>query len=90
MKIPLLAGAGRRAFLAQLSDAEVDEILLTNELKRFTPNACVDKKRYKGMVKKVHTDGIAIDMEEYIEGIRAFAIRCNRFVRHITSWLQTP
>lgn len=77
MKIPLLAGAGGRAFLAQLSDAEVDKILSTTELKRFTPNACVNKKQYKEMVKQVRTDGIAIDMEEYIEGIRAFALPLN-------------
>ena len=77
MKIPLLAGAGGRAFLAQLSDAEVDKILSTTELKRFTPNACVNKKQYKEMVKQVRTNGIAIDMEEYIEGIRAFALPLN-------------
>jgi IclR family KDG regulon transcriptional repressor len=89
MKIPLLAGAGGRAFLAQLSDAEVDEILLTNELKRFTPNACVDKKKYKEMVKKVRTDGIAIDMEEYIEGLRAFAIplNINRAGSQVALWV---
>jgi len=77
MKIPLLAGAGGRAFLAQLSDAEVDEILSTTELKKFTPNACVNKKQYKEMVKQVRTDGISVDMEEYIEGIRAFAVPLN-------------
>ena len=77
MKIPLLAGAGGRALLAQLSDAEVDEILSANELKRFTPNACVNKKKYKEMVEQVRTEGIAIDVEEYIEGIRAFALPLN-------------
>ena len=89
MKIPLLAGAGGRAFLAQLSDAEVDEILLINKLKRFTPNACVNKKKYKEMVKKVRTDGIAIDMEEYIEGIRAFAIplNINRAGTQVALWV---
>ena len=29
------------------------------------------------MISEVRTDGIAIDMEEYIEGIRAFAIPLN-------------
>ena len=77
MKIPLLAGAGGRAFLAQLSDDEVDDILAKNDLVRFTPNACVNKKTYKKMVKKARMDGIAIDMEEYIEGIRAFALPLN-------------
>jgi DNA-binding IclR family transcriptional regulator len=67
----------------------VDEILLTNELKRFTPNACVDKKKYKEMVKKVRTDGIAIDMEEYIEGLRAFAIplNINRAGSQVALWV---
>lgn len=74
MKIPLLAGAGGRAFLAQLPDDEVEDILSKNDLRKFTPNACVNKKTYKKMVKKTRTDGIAVDMEEYIEGIRAFAL----------------
>jgi IclR family KDG regulon transcriptional repressor len=89
MKIPLLAGAGGRAFLAQLADAEVDNILSANELKQFTPNACVNKKRYKEMVKKVRADGIAIDMEEYIEGIRAFAIplNINRAGTQVALWV---
>ena len=89
MKIPLLAGAGGRAFLAQLSDAEVDEILSTTELKRFTPNACVNKKQYKEMVKQVRTDGIAVDMEEYIEGIRAFALplNINRAGTQVALWV---
>jgi len=77
MKIPLLAGAGGRVFLVQLPDTEVDDILSKNDLRKFTPNACVSKKKYKEMVKKTRTDGIAIDMEEYIEGIRAFAIPLN-------------
>ena len=77
MRIPLLAGAGGRAFLSQLPDTEVDDILSKNDLRRFTPNACVNKKKYIEMISEVRTDGIAIDMEEYIEGIRAFAIPLN-------------
>ncbi len=89
MKIPLLAGAGGRAFLAQLPDVEVDDILSKNDLKRFTPNACVSKKIYREMVKKTRTDGIAIDMEEYIEGVRAFAIplNLNRADTQIALWV---
>ncbi len=77
MKIPLLAGAAGKTLLAQLSDAEVQEILTKNELKQFTPKACINKKRYKEMVMKARREGIAIDMEEYIEGIRAFAVPLN-------------
>jgi IclR family KDG regulon transcriptional repressor len=77
MKIPLLAGAGGKVLLAQLPDAEVDDILSKNELQKFTPNSCVNKKRYKDMVIKARRDGIAVDIEEYIEGIRGFAVPLN-------------
>jgi IclR family KDG regulon transcriptional repressor len=77
MKIPLLAGAGGKVLLAQLPDAEVDDILSKNELKEFTPNSCVNRKKYKDMVKTARREGIAMDMEEYIEGIRGFAVPLN-------------
>jgi len=74
MRMPLLAGAGGKALLAQMTDAEVDDILSNNKLQKFTPNSCINKKKYKAMIKNVCKDGIAIDMEEYIEGIRALAV----------------
>jgi IclR family KDG regulon transcriptional repressor len=77
MRIPLLAGAGGRVLLSQLSDSEIDEILSKNGLKKFTPNSCVNKAKYKALIKKARTDGYAIDMEEYIEGIRAFSFPLN-------------
>jgi IclR family KDG regulon transcriptional repressor len=77
MKMPLLAGAGGRVLLCQMSDAKIDDILAQNELKRYTPNTCVNKRKYKKMVKEARREGIAIDMEEYVEGIRAFAIPLN-------------
>jgi len=77
MRIPLLAGAAGRVLLAQLSDAEVADILSKNKLEKFTPNSCVNKNKFKEMVKKARRDGIAIDMEEYIEGIRGFGVPLN-------------
>ena len=74
MRMPLLAGAGGKAILSQLPDSEVDDILSKNKLKKFTPNSCKNKKNYKEMVKKVRDDGVAVDREEYIEGIRAIAV----------------
>jgi IclR family KDG regulon transcriptional repressor len=74
MRIPLLAGAGGRVLLAQMSNAEVNDILSKNKLEKFTPNSCVNKNKYKTMIKQARKDGIAIDMEEYIEGIRGFAV----------------
>jgi IclR family KDG regulon transcriptional repressor len=74
MRIPLLAGAGGRVLLAQMSDAEVDDILSRNKFEKFTPNSCVNKNKYKALIKQARRDGIAIDMEEYIEGIRGLAV----------------
>jgi IclR family KDG regulon transcriptional repressor len=77
MRIPVFAGAAGKVLLAQLSDAELDDILAKNDLQKFTPNSCVNKKKYKEMLIKARTEGVAIDMEEYIEGIRGFGIPLN-------------
>ncbi len=74
MRMPLLAGAGGKALLAQLHDSELDRILSENKLQKFTPQACVDKAEYRKTIMKVREEGIAFDREEYIEGIVAFAV----------------
>jgi len=77
MQIPLLVGAGGKALLSQLPDAEVDEILSKNKLKQFTPFSCTNTRDYKASIHKTREEGIAFDMEEYLEGIRAFAVPLN-------------
>jgi DNA-binding IclR family transcriptional regulator len=72
--MPILAGAGIKAMLSQLSDEELDEILARTELKRYTPNSIVDRGAYKTEIREVRRQGIAYDREEYIEGMVAFAI----------------
>ena len=74
MQMPILAGAGIKAMLSQLSDEEIDEILARTELKKYTPYSIVDKAVYKEEVLEVRRQGIAYDREEYIEGMVAFAI----------------
>lgn len=74
MRLPLLAGAGGKALLCQLSESEIERILSENELKRFTEKACVHKERYREGVMRVRDEGIAFDDEEYIEGVVAFAV----------------
>jgi IclR family KDG regulon transcriptional repressor len=77
MRIPLLAGAGGKALLSQLSDAEVERILSNGKLKKFTRSSCIHKQEYKAQIQKTREEGIAFDMEEYIEGIRGFAVPLN-------------
>jgi len=74
MRLPLLAGAGGKAILSQMSDDEIDRILSKNVLRQFTRYSSIDKIKYKNMLKKARREGIAFDKEEYIEGIRALAV----------------
>ena len=74
MQMPVLAGAGIKAMLAQLSNEEIDEILARTELKRYTPYSITDKAVYKEEILEVRRQGIAYDKEEYIEGMIAFGI----------------
>jgi len=73
-KMPVLAGAGIKAMLAQLSDEEIDEILSRTDLKRYTPNSIIDKAVYKDEINDVRNQGVAYDREEYIEGMVAFGV----------------
>lgn len=74
LQMPILAGAGIKAMLSQLSDEEIDEILSSTELKKYTPHSIVDKAVYKEDILQVRKTGIAFDREEYIEGMVAFAV----------------
>jgi IclR family KDG regulon transcriptional repressor len=74
MRLPLLAGAGGKALLSQLSSREVDQILGENTLKKFTAKTCIDKKKFKKEVLNIRKEVIAFDDEEYIDGVVAFAV----------------
>ena len=74
MRLPLLAGAGGKALLCQLSDSEIDGILDEVRLKKFTPHTRINKAAFKKSVLLTRQDGIAFDNEEYIEGVVAFAV----------------
>jgi len=89
MAIPLLAGAGGKVLLSQLSDAELGDLLSESKLKKFTPASCIQKQNYRNMIKKAREEGFALDDEEYIEGLRAFAVplHLNRGNLHAAIWV---
>ena len=89
MKMPILAGAGIKATLSQLSDEEIDEILAKTELKKYTPHSITDKAIYKEEILEVRKQGIAYDREEYIEGMVAFAIPIKANVRELQAAIWT-
>lgn len=74
MHLPLVAGAGGKALLSQLSNEEIDRIVSDNSLKPFTRRTCTDRNKFKKEVLNVRNNGIAVDNEEYIDGIVAFAV----------------
>jgi IclR family KDG regulon transcriptional repressor len=74
MKIPVTAGAGGKVLLSQLSDTQVGEILSKGPLPKFTPSTCTNPKRFLQIIQKARQEGIALDDEEYMVGIRALAI----------------
>ncbi len=82
-QMPILAGAGIKAMLSQLSDHEIDDILARTELKHFTPYSITDKGAYKEEILNVREQGIAYDREEYIEGMVAFAIPIKAYGRDV-------
>jgi DNA-binding IclR family transcriptional regulator len=83
MQMPVLAGAGIKAMLSQLSDEEIDEILDRTELIRYTPYSITDRAAYKREILEVRQQGIAYDKEEYIEGMVAVAIPVKAYGRNI-------
>ncbi len=77
MKMPILAGAGIKAMLSQLSDEVINDILARTELKRYTPYSIIDKAVYKEEILEVRKRGIAYDMGEYIESMVGFGVPIN-------------
>jgi DNA-binding IclR family transcriptional regulator len=74
MRLPLLAGAGGKALLATLPEAEIDQLIAEARLKPYTAKTITDKNAFKAAVLRSREEGIAFDAEEYIPGIVALAV----------------
>lgn len=72
-RLPHSAGAFGKIFHAALSSEELDTLLTTYGLRRFTDHTIVDVAAYKRELVKVRTLGYALDREEYLEGVCAVA-----------------
>jgi DNA-binding IclR family transcriptional regulator len=79
MRLPLFAGAGGRALLSMLPDEEVDELLAEARLKAYTSKAITDKAAFRKAVSRLREEGVALDREEYIDGVVALAVPLNTF-----------
>ncbi len=72
-RIPLLAGAAGRVFLAQLEQNHVKQILEKTGLPRYTLKSVTDPRQYLREIEETRKRGYAVDDEEYIPGVRAIA-----------------
>ena len=71
--IPLLAGAVGKALLASWPEAQKDAFLAGRELPRFTRRTLTDPQRYRAAVRRAADRGFAVDVDEYVDGMRAAA-----------------
>jgi len=72
-RVPLYAGALGKAYLARFDDETVRKILYQKGLKAHTSRTITDIEEYLKELQRTREEGVAIDDEEYIEGVRAIA-----------------
>ena len=72
-RLPLLAAATGKVFLAQFEEKKAKEIIQKMGLSRFTPKSIFDLKKFLKEAEETRKRGYAIDDEEYMLGVRAVA-----------------
>lgn len=75
--IPLLAGAVGKAVLATWDKARRDDYLRSGKLRKFTAHSIVDPDAYERAVADAIARGAALDIDEYVDGMRAAAAPIN-------------
>jgi IclR family KDG regulon transcriptional repressor len=71
--VPLLAGAVGKALLSAWTPLRREAYVTARELPRFTRRTLVDRTRYLKAVDRAAQRGYAIDVDEYVDGMRAAA-----------------
>ena len=69
IRAPLHCTAVGKAILAYLDDEEVEEIIRSMGLPRFTQNTITDRERLNAEVRKIRDCGFATDVMEHEEGV---------------------
>jgi len=70
IRAPLHCTAVGKAILAYLDDGEVEEVIQSMGLPRFTENTITDRQRLNRELRKIRDCGFAIDDMEHEEGVR--------------------
>ncbi len=69
-RCPLHTGAGSKALMAFLPDREREAIVERMKFEKFNANTITSKSAFKRELERVAKCGYALDMEEYIHGMR--------------------
>jgi len=72
-KFGLTVGVFGKIFLSSMEDKEVTELLSQKGLRKYTDNSIVDIDQFLREIDKTRTQGYAVDLEEYLKGMRAIA-----------------
>jgi DNA-binding IclR family transcriptional regulator len=72
-RLPLIAGATGKVFLAQFEEKKAKETIQKMGLGRYTSKSIVDQKKFFKEVEETKKRGYAIDDEEYMLGVKAVA-----------------
>lgn len=83
-KMPILAGATGKVFMAWLAEDKAMKIILSKGLVKYTHNSIINPGQYFQEIHRVRHKGYAVDDEEYILGVRAVAAPI-REDRHLLS-----
>lgn len=88
-RLSLFGGAVGKALLAQLPDDEIDQILSSQKLRKYTSNTCTNKTDFKEMINAVREKGVAVSNEERTEGVCAFSIPVptNKASQPVAIWI---
>jgi IclR family KDG regulon transcriptional repressor len=72
-RLPLLAGATGKVFMASLAEQEAAQWIRTLGLRQVTQRSITDPDLYLEEIRKARESGYALDDEEYMQGVRAVA-----------------
>jgi DNA-binding IclR family transcriptional regulator len=72
--IPLLGGAVGKVFLSDETPDHAMQLIQKQGLRRYTPRSITDATAYLRELDQVRDQGYAVDIEEYLQGIRAVAV----------------
>ncbi len=73
-EVPFYCTAGGKLYLSTLSDLRLESYLRNADLAQMSPNTITDPDALRAEIEKVRKQGFAVDNEEFLEGVIAFAM----------------